>query len=41
MIPFLSLKDITANYSDEIHDAVSCVVDGGWYLCGDENDRFV
>ncbi len=40
MIPFLSLKDITAKYSDEIHEAVSRVVDSGWYLQGKENERF-
>ena len=40
MIPFLSLKDITAKYSDEIHEAVSRVVDSGWYLQGEENERF-
>ena len=40
MVPFLSLKDITAKYSDEIHEAVSRVVDSGWYLQGKENERF-
>lgn len=40
MIPFLSLKDITAKYSDEIHEAVSRVVDSGWYLQGKENELF-
>ena len=40
MIPFLSLKDITAKYSDEIHEAVSRVVDSGWYLQGEEKERF-
>jgi len=40
MIPFLSLKDITDKYSGEIHDAVSRVVDSGWYLQGEENHRF-
>lgn len=40
MIPFLSLKDITAKYSDEIHEAVYRVVNSGWYLQGDENSRF-
>ena len=40
MIPFLSLKDITAKYSDEIHKAVSRVVDSGWYLQGEENKSF-
>jgi len=40
MIPFLSLKDITAKYSDEIHRAVSRVVDSGWYLQGEGNKCF-
>ena len=40
MIPFLSLKDITAKYADEIHQAIQCVVDSGWYLQGAENERF-
>ena len=39
-IPFLSLKDVTAKYSDEIHEAVNRVVDSGWYLQGKENERF-
>ena len=39
-IPFLSLKDVTAKYSDEIHEAVSRVVDSGWYLQGRENEQF-
>jgi len=40
MIPFLSLKDITAKYADEIHQAVLRVVDSGWYLQGAENELF-
>lgn len=40
MVPFLSLKDITAKYADEIHSAVQCVVDSGWYLQGKENETF-
>lgn len=39
-IPFLSLKDVTAKYAAEIEEAVSRVVRGGWYLQGEENDRF-
>ena len=27
-------------YSKEIHDAVSCVIDSGWYLLGGENKKF-
>lgn len=40
MIPFLSLKHITNKYSNEIHDAVSRVIDSGWYLQGVENESF-
>lgn len=40
MIPFLSLKDITAKYADEIHSAAQRVVDSGWYLQGKENEQF-
>ena len=39
-IPFLSLKDVTAKYADEIHEAVLRVVDSGWYLQGKENEEF-
>lgn len=40
MIPFLSLKDVTAKYANEIHEAVRRVVDSGYYLQGPENERF-
>lgn len=40
MIPFLSLKDVTALHGVEINEAVSRVVNGGWYLQGEENKRF-
>lgn len=39
-IPFLSLKDVTALHGDEINEAVQRVVNGGWYLQGEENKRF-
>lgn len=39
-VPFLSLKDVTAKCADEIHAAVSRVIDSGWYLQGAENARF-
>ena len=39
-IPFLSLKDVTAKYADEIHETVLRVVDSGWYLQGKENEQF-
>ena len=40
MIPFLSLKDVTALHEAEINEAVTRVVNGGWYLQGQENERF-
>lgn len=40
MISFLSLKQVTDKYSAEIHEAVSRVVDSGWYLQGQENENF-
>lgn len=39
-IPFLSLREVTALHGDEISDAVTRVVKGGWYLQGKENERF-
>jgi dTDP-4-amino-4,6-dideoxygalactose transaminase len=40
MIKFLDLQKITQKYSVEIHEAVSRVVDSGWYLQGAENKEF-
>lgn len=40
MIEYLPLKRITAMYADEIHEAVSRVVDSGWYLRGEVTARF-
>lgn len=39
-VPFLSLKDVTAVNSKEIHEAVNRVIDSGWYLQGIENEKF-
>lgn len=39
-VPFLSLKDVTALHGAEINEAVSRVVNSGWYLQGEENARF-
>lgn len=39
-IPFLSLKDVTALHGAEINEAVTRVVNSGWYLQGQENERF-
>lgn len=40
MIKYLELKAVTAQHADEIHDAVNRVVDGGWYLQGEETKAF-
>lgn len=40
MIPFLSLKDVTALHGVEINEAVTRVVNDGWYLQGAENEKF-
>ncbi|MBO7140482.1 MAG: DegT/DnrJ/EryC1/StrS family aminotransferase [Prevotella sp.] len=40
MIPFLSLKEVTALHGAEINEAVQRVVNGGWYLRGKENEQF-
>ena len=40
MIPFLSLKDVTALHGAEINEVVTRVVNGGWYLQGKENEKF-
>ena len=39
-IDYLPLKRVTALHADEIHEAVSRVVDGGWYLHGEATERF-
>ena len=40
MVKFLEIKKITDKYSEEIHEAVSRVIDSGWYLQGKENEEF-
>lgn len=40
MVKFLDLQKITAKYADEIHEAVTRVIDSGWYLQGKENEKF-
>ena len=40
MIPFLDLKNINAQYADELKDACSRVIDSGWYLMGKELTSF-
>lgn len=40
IIPFLSLKDVTALHGAEINEAVTRVVNSGWYLQGAVNGKF-
>ncbi len=40
MISFLPLKEVNAKYANEIRDAIQRVVDSGWYLQGEESERF-
>ena len=39
-IKYLELKKVTAMYADEISNAVTGVVEGGWYLQGASNRQF-
>ena len=40
MIPFLSLKDVNNRFRDEIDARLKAILDRGWYLQGEENERF-
>ena len=40
IVPFLSLRDVTALHAEEIKEAARRVIDSGWYLQGKENERF-
>ena len=40
LVPFLSLKDVTAMHGEEIREAARRVIDSGWYLQGKENELF-
>lgn len=40
MIKFLDLQKVTQQYKEEIREAVTRVIDSGWYLQGRENERF-
>ena len=40
MIKFLDLKEINNQYADELKQAVSEVIDSGWYLLGERVARF-
>ena len=40
LVPFLSLKDVTAHHYAEIQEAIIRVLKSGWYLQGQENELF-
>lgn len=40
MIPFLDLKNINAQYRQELIDACTRVIDSGWYIMGNELENF-
>lgn len=40
MISFLSLKDVNNRFRDEIDARIKAILDRGWYLHGEENERF-
>jgi len=40
MIPFLDLKEINAQYRDELIEACTRVIDSGWYIAGNELETF-
>lgn len=40
MIPFLDLKNINTAYRDELIEAITRVVDSGWYILGEEVRNF-
>ena len=40
MIPFLDLKNINGQYRAELIQACTRVIDSGWYIGGDELDKF-
>ncbi|QNK01288.1 DegT/DnrJ/EryC1/StrS family aminotransferase [Dyella telluris] len=39
-VPFLSLRDVNAPYSDELKAAAARVIDSGWYVMGEELASF-
>ena len=40
MIPFLDLKEINAQYRDQLIEACTRVIDSGWYIAGNELETF-
>lgn len=40
MIPFLNIRDINAQYNCELKKAAERVIDSGWYILGQEVEKF-
>ena len=40
MIPFLDLKEINAQYREQLVQACANVIDSGWYVQGNEHKEF-
>jgi len=40
MIPFLDLKSLNTRHKDDLMDAVSRVIDSGWYILGEQVQKF-
>lgn len=40
MIPFLDLKNINQQYRTELIEACTRVIDSGWYIGGNELEKF-
>lgn len=40
MIKYLDLKEVTALHAKEIQNAVTETIDSGWYLQGNQTDKF-
>jgi dTDP-4-amino-4,6-dideoxygalactose transaminase len=40
MIKFLDLQKVNREYEDEISSAIKNVINSGWYLLGEENNKF-
>jgi dTDP-4-amino-4,6-dideoxygalactose transaminase len=40
LIPFLKLKNINAQYENELKEAAARVIDSGWYILGQEVEKF-
>lgn len=40
MVNFLNLKEVNARYKEELNDACARVIDSGWYIMGEELEKF-